>query len=113
MACCTDALFAVGGHDEAGCGIVEDDGSVSFIGDEAGAVAEDASVLALGIYDLTVLTLSDGEDTADPAGVTWSRWSPGRRSTSSWRSGDFGGNSDAVTAEVAVPQRRVRWRTKR
>lgn len=44
-------------------GIVEDDGSVTFLGDEFGEIAEDGSGLALGIYDLTVLTLSDGEDT--------------------------------------------------
>lgn len=44
-------------------GIVEEDGSVTFIGDEPGEIAEDGSGIALGIYDLTVLTLSDGEDT--------------------------------------------------
>lgn len=44
-------------------GIVNDDGSVEYIGEEPAAIADDGSGLALGIYDLTVLTISDGEDT--------------------------------------------------
>jgi hypothetical protein len=43
-------------------GLVEEDGSVTFLGDEFAEIAEDGSGTALGIYDLTVLTLSDGED---------------------------------------------------
>ena len=45
-------------------GLVEDDGSISFLGEEPGAIAEDGSGLALGIFDLTALTISDGEDSA-------------------------------------------------
>jgi hypothetical protein len=45
-------------------GIVGEDGSVSFIGDEPAQIAEDGSGLALGIYDLTTLTITDGQDTA-------------------------------------------------
>lgn len=44
-------------------GIVEDDGSITFIGDEPAEIADDGSGTAVAMYDLTVLTLSDGEDT--------------------------------------------------
>lgn len=44
-------------------GIVGDDGSVTFIGEEPAEIADDGSGAALGIYDLTALTISDGEDT--------------------------------------------------
>ena len=44
-------------------GLVEDDGSVSFLGEEPAAIADDGSGQALGIYDLTALTMTDGEDT--------------------------------------------------
>lgn len=45
-------------------GIVESDGSISFLGQEPAAIADDGSGQALGIYDLTTLTMSDGTDTA-------------------------------------------------
>jgi hypothetical protein len=45
-------------------GVVEEDGSVTFIGTEPAEVADDGSGLALGIFDLTVLTVSDGVDTS-------------------------------------------------
>lgn len=45
-------------------GIVEDDESISFLGEEPAAIAEDESGQALGIYDLTSLSISDGEDSA-------------------------------------------------
>lgn len=45
-------------------GIVEADGSVTYLGEEPGAVADDGSNRAIGIYDLTALSISDGEDTA-------------------------------------------------
>ncbi len=41
----------------------EDDGSIIFIGEEPGEVSDDGSGLAAAIYDLTVLTISDGIDT--------------------------------------------------
>lgn len=44
-------------------GVVEDDGSVTFIGQEPAEVADDGSGLVVGVYDLTQLTISDGEDT--------------------------------------------------
>jgi hypothetical protein len=43
-------------------GIVGDDGSITYIGSEPAAISDDGSGLALGIYDLTALTLTDGED---------------------------------------------------
>jgi hypothetical protein len=46
-------------------GIVdEEDGSVIFIGEEPAQIADDGSGTALGIYDLTALTITDGIDTA-------------------------------------------------
>lgn len=44
-------------------GIVGDDGSVSFIGEEPATVAVDGSGTASGTYDLTQFTITDGEDT--------------------------------------------------
>ncbi len=44
-------------------GIVDADGTITFIGVEPAAVDDDGSGLALGIFDLTVLTISDGQDT--------------------------------------------------
>lgn len=41
----------------------ETDGSTIFIGEEPAEVSDDGSGLAGAIYDLTVLTISDGEDT--------------------------------------------------
>ncbi len=41
----------------------EEDGSIIFIGEETGEVSDDGSGLAGAIYDLTVLTISDGIDT--------------------------------------------------
>lgn len=38
------------------------DGSITFFGEEEAEVAEDGSGGVLGIYDLTVMTISDGED---------------------------------------------------
>lgn len=45
-------------------GLVEEDGSVTYIGQEPAALDEDGSGQALGIYDLTVLKMTDGEDEA-------------------------------------------------
>jgi len=45
-------------------GIVDEDGAVTYIGEEPAAIADDGSGLALGIYDMTAFTMSDGEDTA-------------------------------------------------
>ena len=45
-------------------GLVEDDGSITYIGQEPAAMSEDGSGQALGIYDLTVLKMTDGEDEA-------------------------------------------------
>jgi hypothetical protein len=45
-------------------GEVGEDGSVTFFGEEQAEVAEDGSGDVLGIYDLTVMTISDGEDTS-------------------------------------------------
>lgn len=42
----------------------ENDGSIIYLGEEPGEVATDGSGLAGAIFDLTVLTLSDGIDTA-------------------------------------------------
>ena len=43
-------------------GIVEDDDSISFIGQEPADIADDGSGLASGVYDLTSLVITDGED---------------------------------------------------
>ncbi|MGY1752060.1 clostripain-related cysteine peptidase [Blastococcus sp. SYSU D01042] len=45
-------------------GQVGDDGSVTFFGEEQAEVADDGSGDVLGIYDLTVMTISDGIDTS-------------------------------------------------
>lgn len=45
-------------------GLVEDDGSITYIGQEPAAMSEDGSGQAIGIYDLTVLKMTDGEDEA-------------------------------------------------
>ncbi len=45
-------------------GIANDDGSTTFYGDETAQIADDGSGLVAGFYDLTVLNISDGEDTA-------------------------------------------------
>ena len=44
--------------------LVEEDGSLTYIGQEPAAMNEDGSGQALGIYDLTVLKMTDGEDEA-------------------------------------------------
>jgi hypothetical protein len=44
--------------------VVGEDGGVTFLGEEPATVADDGSGQALGVYDLTTLTISDGEDTA-------------------------------------------------
>lgn len=46
-------------------GIVEDDDSVSFIGQEPADIADDGSGLASGVYDLSSLVITDGEDSVD------------------------------------------------
>lgn len=43
-------------------GVVESDESVTFLGQEPAAIADDGSGQALGIFDLTMMTISDGED---------------------------------------------------
>lgn len=45
-------------------GILESDDTVTFIGSEPASVSDDGSGQVLGIYDLTALTISDGQDTA-------------------------------------------------
>ncbi|SFL33017.1 clostripain-related cysteine peptidase [Geodermatophilus ruber] len=47
-----------------GYGQVAADGSVVFFGEEPAEIADDGSGIALGIYDLTTMTISDGEDTS-------------------------------------------------
>lgn len=44
-------------------GFVGEDGSIELIGREPGVISDDGSGLAQASYDLTVLTISDGEDT--------------------------------------------------
>ncbi|MET4581487.1 hypothetical protein ABIE21_000977 [Conyzicola nivalis] len=46
-------------------GLVENDGSVTYIGEEPAEISDDGSGDAVGVFDLTVLTISDGEDTAN------------------------------------------------
>jgi hypothetical protein len=43
-------------------GLLEDDGSVTFLGEEDADIADDGSTSASGTYDLSYLTLSDGID---------------------------------------------------
>jgi len=45
-------------------GIVESDGSISYIGEEPAEISDDGTGTALGSFDLTQFTISDGEDTA-------------------------------------------------
>ncbi len=44
-------------------GVVNDDGSIAFLGEEPGFVADDGTFTASGLYDLTEFTISDGTDT--------------------------------------------------
>ena len=46
-------------------GLVETDGSVTYIGEEPAEISDDGSGEAVGVYDLTTLTISDGEDTTN------------------------------------------------
>lgn len=46
-------------------GVVGEDGSITYLGDEPAEIADDGSGAALGLYDLTVLTVSDGEVASD------------------------------------------------
>ena len=45
-------------------GELGEDGSITFFGEEQAEVAEDGSGDVLGIYDLTIMTISDGQDTS-------------------------------------------------
>lgn len=45
-------------------GIQQEDGSVVYFGDEPAMIADDGSGLVTGFYDLTVLNISDGVDSA-------------------------------------------------
>jgi hypothetical protein len=45
-------------------GIVESDGSISYIGEEPAEISDDGTGTALGSFDLTQFTITDGEDTA-------------------------------------------------
>ena len=45
-------------------GVQTDDGSTTYFGDEPATIADDGSGLVSGFYDLTVLHISDGVDTA-------------------------------------------------
>ena len=68
-----DGVALTGTYDELGQGnltggtisyaFVEDDGSLTYFGEESAAVDPEGSPLAVGVYDLTALTISDGEDT--------------------------------------------------
>lgn len=44
-------------------GIVDPDGTVTFIGTEPASISDDGSGQVVGTFDLTVLTISDGENT--------------------------------------------------
>lgn len=46
-------------------GIVEADGSITYLGDETASILADGSAVAEGFYDLTVLQMSDGIDTVE------------------------------------------------
>jgi hypothetical protein len=46
-------------------GIVDEDGSIVLLGREPAFLAEDGSGLVQGVFDLTTLVISDGEDRAD------------------------------------------------
>ena len=53
-------------------GLPQPDGTVVFFGDEPAQIVEDGSGRALGIYDLTTLTISDGIDTVSAyLSLTW------------------------------------------
>lgn len=45
-------------------GIIEADGTITFIGEEPAVLPEDGSTTVTGFYDLTALTITDGQDTA-------------------------------------------------
>ncbi|CAB4567634.1 MAG: hypothetical protein F2534_11245 [Actinobacteria bacterium] len=45
-------------------GIVDADGTITYLGSEPAEVSDDGSGLVAGFYDLTALTMSDGIDTA-------------------------------------------------
>ena len=69
-----DGLNLVGAFDPASTenissttisyGQVQDDGSVVFFGEEPAQIVDDGSGRALGIYDLTTMTITDGIDTS-------------------------------------------------
>jgi hypothetical protein len=66
-------------------GEVGEDGSVTYFGEEQAEVAEDGSGEVTGNYDLTAMTISDGEDTSYAyLTVTW-------------------GDDDSGTATIDVP----------
>lgn len=46
-------------------GVIEADGSITYLGDENGSILDDGSSVAEGFYDLTVLQMSDGVDTVE------------------------------------------------
>ncbi|MEQ1699046.1 MAG: clostripain-related cysteine peptidase [Ilumatobacteraceae bacterium] len=46
-------------------GIVEADGSITYLGEESAGILDDGSAVAEGFYDLTVLQMSDGIDTVE------------------------------------------------
>ena len=45
-------------------GLPSEDGSVVFFGDEPATISDDGSGIVSGFYDLTILNISDGTDTA-------------------------------------------------
>lgn len=45
-------------------GILNDDGTIDYLGDRPGVVSDDGSGVAAAFYNLSYLSLSDGEDTA-------------------------------------------------
>jgi Clostripain family len=44
-------------------GVIEEDGSITFLGEEAATFVDDGSNTVSGFYDFTTFTMSDGEDT--------------------------------------------------
>lgn len=46
-------------------GVVDEDGSITLLGREPASIADDGSGVMTGVFDLTTLSIDDGEDTAD------------------------------------------------
>lgn len=69
-----DGVYLTGTYDELGqanltdavisYALVEDDGSLTYLGEESASIDPDGEPVASGFYDLTALSISDGEDSA-------------------------------------------------